>query len=275
MTVIAMTREMGTRGKEVAKHLVDRLDVQLVHHELVEAPFDRLKASSRSEVHRFLNGDAENGEPGNSTPAINGYMTPEEIFTLASRGNIIFRGWGAARLLHSISHILSVRICAPMEDRVNEMMKRLGVDEAAARHEIERNDASHGTAFSRFFGADWRDPSNYDLVLNTGQLAPETCADILNNAVMSPAFRATDASRSALADRLTEARIASLLRNGDAAIKARAKNVYVSVLDAVVMLYGATRESGAARDIERAIRAHTGAEAVQNNIRTTGPYLNA
>ncbi len=45
MTVIAMTREMGTRGKEVAKHLVERLDVQLVHHELVEAPFDRQKES--------------------------------------------------------------------------------------------------------------------------------------------------------------------------------------------------------------------------------------
>ncbi len=63
MTVIAMTREMGTRGKDVAKHLLDRLDVRLVHHELVEAPFDRQKAPGRSEVHRFLNGGAANGEP--------------------------------------------------------------------------------------------------------------------------------------------------------------------------------------------------------------------
>lgn len=274
MTVIAMTREMGTRGKEVANHLVDRLDVQLVHHELVEAPFDRRKAPGRSEVHRFLNGGAENSEPFNSTPAINGYMTPEEVFALARRGNVIIRGWGAARLLHPIPHILSVRICAPMEDRVNEMTKRLRIDEAAARHEIERNDASHGTAFSRFFGTDWRDPSNYDLVLNTGHLAPETCADIIIDAVISLAFRETDASRSALADRLTEARIASLLRNADA-IKARTKNVYVFVSDGVVMLYGATRDRGAAGDIERAIRAHIGAEVVQNSIRTTGPYLNA
>jgi osmotically-inducible protein OsmY len=74
---------------------------------------------------------------------------------------------------------------------------------------------------------------------------------------------------------LTEARIASLLRNGDGAIKARAKNVYASVSDGVVMLYGATRDCAAARDIEEAIRVHTGAEAVQNSIRTTGPYLNA
>jgi osmotically-inducible protein OsmY len=74
---------------------------------------------------------------------------------------------------------------------------------------------------------------------------------------------------------LTEARIASLLRNGDGAIKARAKNVYASVSDGVVMLYGATRDFAAARDIEEAIRVHTGAEAVQNSIRITGPYLNA
>ena len=274
MTVIVMTREMGTRGKGVAKHLVERLDVQLVHHELVEAPFDRQKESDRSEVPRFLNSGAENGEPCNSTPAINGFMTPEEVYALASRGNIVFRGWGAERLLHSISHILSVRICAPMEDRVNEMMKRLGVDEAAARHEIERNDASHGTAFSRFFGTDWRDPQNYDLALNTAQLAPEVCADMLIDAIRSPAFIETDASRGALADRLTEARINSLLRNVEA-VRARSNNVYVSVSDGVAMLYGAVRDSGAAREIEKAVQIHTGIDMVQNRIQTIGPYANA
>lgn len=274
MTVVAMTREMGTRGKDVAKILVDRLDVQLVHHELVEASFDQHKAPRRSEVHRFLIGGAKSEKPCSSTPATSGYMTPEEVFALASRGNVIIRGWGAARLLHSIPHILSVRICAPLEDRVNEMMKRLGVDETVARREIERNDASHSTTFSRFFETDWRDQSHYDLVLNTGRMAPETCADILVDAVMSPAFRETDASRTALADRLTEARINSFLRNADV-VRTRSKNVYVAVSDGVAMLYGAVRDSGAAREIEKTVRTHTGINTVQNRIQTVGPFASA
>ena len=271
MTVIAMTREMGTRGKEVAKYLVDRLEVQLVHHELLEAPLDQWKVPNRSEVHRFLNGDAENDKPGDSTPATNGYMTPEEVFAVASRGNVILRGWGSAQLLHSIPHILCVRIFAPMADRVAEMMKRLGVGEDIARQEIERSDASHTTAFARFFETDWRDPQNYDLVLNTAKLAPEVCSDMLIDAVRSPAFIETDASRGLLGDRLTEARINSLLRNAEA-VSAWSNNVYASVSDGVAMLYGAVRDSGAALEIEKAVRNHTGIDMVQNRIQTVGPF---
>ena len=36
MTVIAMTREMGTRGKDVAAGLAERLGIEVVHHEVVE-----------------------------------------------------------------------------------------------------------------------------------------------------------------------------------------------------------------------------------------------
>ncbi len=42
-------------------------------------------------------------------------FTAEDVFDLASRGNVLIRGWGAAHLLHSVPHILSVRVCAPME----------------------------------------------------------------------------------------------------------------------------------------------------------------
>jgi osmotically-inducible protein OsmY len=48
----------------------------------------------------------------------------------------------------------------------------------------------------------------------------------------------------------------------------RARNVYVSVSDGVVTLYGAVRDSGAVRDIKEAVRTSTGIDAVQNNIHT-------
>jgi cytidylate kinase len=273
MTIIAMTREMGTLGKDVAKHLVDRLDVRLVHHELVEAPLDRRETRTASEVHRYLEEDGDNADQRDSTLAGDGYLTPEDILSLASRGDVIFRGWGAARLLHSFPHILCVRICAPMEDRIREMMQRLGVEEASARDKIKRNDNSHASVFTRFFGADWRDPLNYDLVLNTGQINPEGCADIIIDAIKSPAFSESDVSRKELADQLTKARITSLFKATEQ-MNNRTKNVYVSVAEGNVTLYGAVCDVGAAGDIEKAIQAHIGSNAVQNDIQTIGPYTN-
>ena len=88
-------------------------------------------------------------------------------------------------------------------------------------------------------------------------------------------IRAANSATQRVVSCVERAPVASLHRNGDGGIKSRVKNAHVSVSDGVVMLYGATRDCGAAHDIERAIRAHTGSEAIQNNIQTIGPYLNA
>ncbi len=273
MTVIAMTREMGTLGKDVAQFLVDRLDIELVHHELVEAAGVPPKTRNPSEVHRFLPGTGDNAERREAVPMKSGYMTPEEILSLANRGNVIFRGWGAARLLHSIPHILCVRVCAPLDNRIREMMQRLGVEEAVARAAIKRNDNSHDSVFKRFFGTDWRDSLNYDLVLNTGHFNPEACAEIIIDAIKSPAFAESEVSRKVLADQLTKARIASLFESADE-MKSRTRNVHVSVENGNVTLYGAVCDSIAARDIEKAVQAHVGSCAVRNEIHTIGPYTN-
>jgi osmotically-inducible protein OsmY len=111
--------------------------------------------------------------------------------------------------------------------------------------------------------------SDRDLDRNTVGLVPQIRAGRLADTVKRQAVRETDASQRALADQRTEARITAVL-NGVDAIKTRARDVYVSVSNGVVTLYGAVRDSGASRDIEKAIRTNTGLDAVQNNIHTIG-----
>ena len=68
--------------------------------------------------------------------------TSDEILRLAQRGNLVIRGWGAGALLRDIPHI-SVRVCAPLDFRVRNMMERLDLqDPDAVRMEIETFDAS-------------------------------------------------------------------------------------------------------------------------------------
>ncbi len=58
MTVIAMTREMGTLGKDVAAGLADKLGLRVVHHELVENHLAERLQVAESTVHRFLKGQS-------------------------------------------------------------------------------------------------------------------------------------------------------------------------------------------------------------------------
>jgi hypothetical protein len=105
---------------------------------------------------------------------------------------------------------------------------------------------------------------------NTAKPVPEVRADIPADAAESPAVHEIDASRRALADERTAARITEILGNVEA-IRARAKNVYVSVSDGIVTLFGAVRDSAAVREIENTVRTSTRIDAVQNNILTIGP----
>ena len=58
MTVIAMTREMGTLGKDVALGLAETLDLRIVHHELVEHDLAERLGVQESAVHHYLEGGA-------------------------------------------------------------------------------------------------------------------------------------------------------------------------------------------------------------------------
>jgi cytidylate kinase len=147
MPVLAMTREMGSGGREVAQRVADKLRLTLVLHHLVEHDLAEHLQARESAVHHLLEGGAtlrERLQIGNKRLAR--YAT-EEILDLANRGNVVIRGWGACVVLREVSHVLRVRVCAPMKVRERAVMERSDIkDRSAARREIERNDAAHSAA---------------------------------------------------------------------------------------------------------------------------------
>ena len=212
MTVIAMTREMGTRGKDVAASLADRLGIVVVHHEVVERHLAERLSMTESAVHRFLEGEASLWERWNVDDRRLSRFTSEEILELAMRGNILIRGWGAAQLLRDIPHVLRVRICAPMSQRIEEMKQRLGVDDnEIVSREIERNDEAHARSVQRQFHTDWQHATSYDIVINTAHVAIEVAAALIQQLAKSGHYEATDESRSVLFDKLIETRVRATL----------------------------------------------------------------
>lgn len=271
MTVIAMTREMGTLGKEVARRAAEMLGLTVVHRELIETTAGQDPPPAPSEVARFLQTGENAALNGHNGYQHGGYLTPVEIYDLALRGNVLIRGWGAARLLRGLPQVLSVRVCAPMERRIEEMCRRLGVDRVRARREIERSDAAHARAFRAFFAEDWRSPLNYDMTLNTAHLSIETCAELLRDAVTSPTLADTEQTRSIARDRMLEARITESL-HGPGPLQRRAVHVDGVVEKGSVRLFGAVTDGNAAHEIESIVQGLPGVSAVQNDIARIGRY---
>lgn len=212
MTVIAMTREMGTLGSEVAIGLAEAMGLEVVDHELVEHHLAERLHLSEDTVHRFLEGSAPVWERWRIDAARMSRYTADEVLGLASRGNVVIRGWGAAQLLAGISHVLRVRICAPMTRRIAIMTDRLGNEDVrSVRHMIERGDDAQTRTIQRQFDVDWRDPAGYDIVLNTGCVTVGTCVDIIRRLAESGAYEETAASRGILADKRIQADVRRIL----------------------------------------------------------------
>ena len=279
MAVIAMTREMGTRGKDVAAELADRLGLEVVHHELVERHVAERMSVAESTVHRFLEGDASLWERWNVDQRRLYHFTAVEILELAQKGNVIIRGWGAAQLLSEVPHVICARICAPMSYRLAEMRRRLKIDDddaeiaretdrgdaTALRREIDRSDSAHDQAVRAHFNRDWRDPAGYNVVLNTAMTPVGVCADILAGMVGLDVFQQTEESRATLNDKLTLARVRGVIDEN--AQQTLGGGLELSISKGVVTVSGITLTGAVDASMINAIKSVEGVVAVEDDIR--------
>jgi cytidylate kinase len=266
VTVITMTREMGTLGKDVAAGLAERLKLDVVHHELVEHGIAQLAGLPESNVHRFLEGEASLLERWRIGGKQMSRYTVQEILEIAAKGNVLIRGWGATYLLRSVPHVVSVRICAPMPFRERVLMERMKIaDSGAARREIKRSDATHNGTMHRMFGINWLDASLYAITLNTAYVSVADCVEHIAQLAGSAAFQETPQSRMTLLDQLIEARVRWAL-NEDTAASFQAVGIDVQVAGGKVTLSGATSDERLIAEIVRRVHAVDGVVAVSSNI---------
>ena len=225
-----------------------------------------MRLAAESAVHHFLEGKVSLFERWKIDRSRLSLYTQEEILELASRGNVLIRGWGAAQLLRSIGNVLCIRVCAPMRCRQDELLARVSLkDRNEARTEIERNDAAHAKVIQKIFKADWRDPEHYDMVLNTERVPIEVCVDQIARLTALPNFQQTERSRRALTDKLIEFRIRGRLDGLDN--KRLAPGLKISVDSGKVSLGGIAADGEIAHMIVRTARQTEGVIEVDDQMR--------
>lgn len=260
MAVIAMTREMATLGRDVAAGLAQQLGLTLVHHELVERDIAERAGMPESEVHRFLEGESSLLQRWKIDRKRLSRYTAREILELAVKGNVLIRGWGATYLLRAVPHVISVRICAPMEFRERILMERLGTnDRNLARSEITRNDAAHNYTMQRMFAVNWKDPALYTIALNTALVPVRHCVEQLVAMTQSPAFQETAESRDMLVDELVLARVRSVLDDRFSGIEPR-------ICSGKVTLMGATTDERLIVEAVRLVHTVNGVTGVESRM---------
>lgn len=197
MRAVTISREYGSGGGEIAARLATRLGWKLVDHEVVvevaralgvtEAEAEAHDEHAENLVARVLYGLSALPSPVASTMPVS-LSADSDVYDVARRkvvegavnvGQAVIVGRGAQVLLEARRDVLHVRIVAPLKQRIEYVMRREGLDHAAAETRIRTKDRDR----VRFLLIEHhRDPSDahlYDLVVNTAVLDLDSAVDLL------------------------------------------------------------------------------------------------
>jgi cytidylate kinase len=119
---------------------------------------------------------------------------------LARDGELVYHGHLGHEVLSGIGHALKVLLTAPIEFRIEQVRSRQGLAEAGARQYIEEIDKARSRRLMAMFGADWRDPNRYDLILNMGKMSREGAKRMIIEAAKLEEYQPTAASSKAFND---------------------------------------------------------------------------
>ena len=268
MTVIAMTRELGSLGQDVAAAVATQLNLHIIHHERFEHNLAERLGAKGSAVHRYLEGEANLLERWRIDRHKLSRCTTEEVLEQAVRGDVVIRGWGGISLLRSVPHVLRVRVCAPLTIRIERLMERIGLsDPGVARREIERSDAAEARTVEDMFGGDWRSAELHHIVLNTEHLSSAACASQLSTLAQDDGFRETDTSKQLLDDLLVTTRVQIALER----VFGMHHHIAVMIEDGEVVLTGMAGSGDVALQAAGIARGVKGVRHVTHTMVETRP----
>ena len=177
ISTITISREPGSGGNVVAKQLAEKLNFDVFHQEVL------LEIAKRADVSdKLLATLDEKGlsvlEDCISALVYDRHLWPDEylkhlmkvIGAIGKHGRAIIVGRGANFIIPP-GNRFRLRIVAPQNLRIANLVSTFDITEEDARRRIIRTESDRRAFIRKYFNADIADPINYDLVINTGELA--------------------------------------------------------------------------------------------------------
>lgn len=197
---VALSREAGANGSLVAREVGERLGWLVYDRELLQQIAADM--GMRASLLEFLDEKHQSWlqeclEACTSALTVNessfARRLLETLLSLGTQGQCVIVGRGAAQVLPS-EVTFRVRLVGPVQDRIQVVARRLGVQNEEARKWVERTDTERARFVKNHFHKDPDDPRQYDLVLNSSRFSVAECADLIVEAVHR--LQARSAARS-------------------------------------------------------------------------------
>jgi cytidylate kinase len=183
LPVITICMEAGSGGSLVAQGVADKMGFDLFHKEIIQAIAEsgHLDPAVLAEMEK----ERLSGVQDFISSLLNDrYLWPgvyldhlsEVVHAVEKRGGAVIVGRGAMFILPP-ERILSIRIVAPLEERIRNVARAHQVAEEVARRRILNRDSRREAFVKKSFHANLTDVLHYNLVVNTGRATIEEAVE--------------------------------------------------------------------------------------------------
>ena len=191
--IVTVARQFGCGGGEIAKKLAEQLSVEYFDKELLEKAAeasgisrDAFARADERAASSFLYSLAMSSYNGHISPVgVNDVMLSDKLFIvqsdiirkLASEKDCVIVGRCATNILKDKS--LKLFIHAPFEERIQNVIRRTGREEASARKLVKKMDKERKAYYEYFTDSKWLDMTQYDLCIDSSRFSMEQIIEIV------------------------------------------------------------------------------------------------
>ncbi len=171
--VITIGREYGSGGRFLGKLVAEKLGIAFYDNELITKAAEE---SGLSEV-VFHNYDEKRDGFLMSATGIYSYdmSLGQKVFLaqfdaikkIAAKDSCVIVGRCADYVLKDNPNLVSIFVCAPMEDKIDRAVKYYGINPNKAQSIIIKTDKKRKSYYNFYTDRDWGKANNYDLCINS------------------------------------------------------------------------------------------------------------
>lgn len=177
MAVITISRQLGSHGARIARGLARELGWKLANKATVNAVIEQYGLIHLDELY------------GDKAPSFWDLYKQDSVWTIewmnktiktiAKQGDCVLLGRGSFVVLGDYADAFNVFIKAPKKVRARRIGQRDNITDAQALEKIEADDTTRRRFTKRIYDADWADETNFDLVIDTGELSDDKAIELI------------------------------------------------------------------------------------------------
>jgi len=196
MSLVTISKTIGCGSGAIGHKVAEGLGFELYNDERFREEAIKM-GISRDEVKHL-----DERRPGffdrllNYRPDLYRELMESVVYEIANRGNAVIVGHASQVLLHDFDCAFHVLSSCSVASRIKRISEKTGMSEQTAREIINKADRERDDFLRNTYHLDWRDPSLYDLVINTDKLGGEYAAQLIVTLVNE---RITDCGLDSLA----------------------------------------------------------------------------